>query len=46
MKPSDYYLEEYYETTLTREELDEIFERHDLATDPPLFVIIGTPLHE
>lgn len=42
---NDFTLEEHT-TSLTREELDEIFERHDLAIDSYDLIIIGTPLSE
>lgn len=45
MNWNDFTLDEH-ETSLTREELDEIFEWHDLAVDSPMYIIVGTPLHE
>ena len=45
MNWNDFTLDEH-ETVLTREELDEIFTRHDLATDSHELIIIDTSLCE
>ena len=45
MNWNDFTLDEH-ETALTREELDEIFTRYDLAIDSYEFIAVDTPFDE